>query len=66
LVTNQPLTGAQVLIKEVNLVGLTDTQGTVVFENLLTVLMATFSIEGYDSINQSLQFHTLKSLLPIF
>ncbi|MBX9888932.1 MAG: TonB-dependent receptor [Flavobacteriaceae bacterium] len=67
LVTNQPLTGAQVLIKEVNLVGLTDTQGTVVFENLADgTYNFTFSIEGYNSINQIITIPYSKEFIAIF
>jgi iron complex outermembrane receptor protein len=67
LVTNQPLTGAQVLIKEVNLVGLTDTQGTVVFENLADgTYNFTFSIEGYNSINQVITIPYSKEFIAIF
>ena len=67
LVTNQPLTGAQVLIKEVNLVGLTDTQGTVVFENLANgTYNFTFSIEGYNSSNQIITIPYSKEFVAIF
>ena len=67
LVTNQPLTGAKVLIKEVNLVGLTDTQGIVVFENLADgTYNFTFSIEGYNSINQIITIPYSKEFIAIF
>ena len=53
LLSNQPIVGAQVKIKEVNLIALTDNQGSVVLDNLPNgTYIFTFNMEGYKSTNQ--------------
>lgn len=67
LVSNQPIVGAQVKIKEVNLITLTDIQGSVAFENLPNgTYIFTFSMEGYKSYNQTITIQSSSNDIAIF